>query len=371
MSAPQSPHEEPPTDPSGPAASAAADPSAVAEGGAAPLAIEVRGLTRRYGELVALDGVSFEVRRGEIFGVLGPNGAGKTTLLDTLEGLAPPQAGSAHVLGLDVARAPQRVKQRIGVQLQASSYPAYLTLTEILELFGSFYERRADPAALLARVGLEGRARSRVGQLSGGLAQRFSIVAALVNEPELVFLDEPTAGLDPDARRALWELVREVRAAGTTVVLTTHYMEEAELLCDRVAILEGGRVVAMDTPLALVRRLDAPYRVRLLTREPLPRARLEGLPGVVGVEQERTEEGALARLHAASAEAAAAASALAAEAGAGLLDLLVEPATLEELFLALTGRHLGADRHEAGAPSASAPPAGAGDADGPPGGGGG
>ena len=338
MSTSPSQHDQPPSV-AAPCAGRAPDD------GAEPLAIEVRGLTRRYGPLLALDGVSFEVRRGEIFGVLGPNGAGKTTLLDTLEGLAPPQGGSAHVLGLDVAREPRRVKQRIGVQLQASSYPAYLTLTEILQLFGSFYERRADPAALLARVGLLERARSRVGQLSGGLAQRFSIVAALVNEPELVFLDEPTAGLDPDARRALWELVREVRAAGTTVVLTTHYMEEAELLCDRVAILDGGRVVAMDTPRALVRRLDAPYRVRLLTREPLPEARLAALPGVVGVEQERSEEGALARLHA----------------GAGLLDLLVEPATLEELFLTLTGRHLGSDQHEAGVA-----PAGTGVADGAP-----
>ncbi len=331
-----------------PPASAAASPHDDAPSERAILAIAVRELTRRYGELTALDCVSFEVRRGEIFGLLGPNGAGKTTLLDTLEGLAPPQGGSARVLGLDVAREPARVKQRIGVQLQASSYPAYLTLAEILQLFGSFYEQRADPDALLQRVGLADRARSRVGQLSGGLAQRFSIVAALVNEPELVFLDEPTAGLDPDARRALWELVREVRAAGTTVVLTTHYMEEAERLCDRVAILEAGRVVALDTPPALIRRLDAPYRVRLLTREPLSEARLSALPGVVGVELERRSEGALARLSAESAEAAAAAAAIAHEAGGELRDLLVEPATLEELFLALTGRHLGGGEQGAG-----------------------
>ncbi len=310
-----------------------------------PLAIEVHGLTRRYGSLVALADVSFAVRRGEIFGVLGPNGAGKTTLLDTLEGLALPQGGSVHVLGLDIARSPQQVKQRIGVQLQASNYPAYLSLMEILQLFGSFYERCSDPETLLSRVGLVGRAHSRVGQLSGGLAQRFSIVAALVNNPELVFLDEPTAGLDPDARRSLWDLVREVRAAGTTVVLSTHYMEEAEQLCDRVAIIDGGCIVAVDTPRALVRRLDAPYRVRLLTRDPLPQARLTSLPDVFGVEQERTDEGVLVRLHTANAEAAAAAASLTAEVGAGLLDLLVEPATLEDLFLVLTGRHLGADQH--------------------------
>ena len=189
--------------------------------------ITARGLVKRYGALTALDGASFSVTGGEIFGILGPNGAGKTTLVEILEGLTPASAGTASVLGIEVTEHAQAVKAQIGVQLQAASYHQYLTLREILELFGSFYPRRADPIELLRRVRLEDRAESRMRTLSGGMKQRFSIVAALVNEPEVVFFDEPTAGLDPDARRDLWEIVRSVRASGATVVLTTHYMEEA------------------------------------------------------------------------------------------------------------------------------------------------
>ena len=303
--------------------------------------IEVRGLTRRYGDLVALDDVSFDVQRGEIFGVPGPNGAGKTTLVETLEGLNRPDGGTASVLGLNTVVDLDALKERIGVQLQASSYHRFLTLREILELFGSFYPRSADPDALLEQVGLADRAGTRVSQLSGGLAQRFSIVAALVNEPEVVFLDEPTSGLDPDARRDLWRLVREVRDGGATVVITTHYMEEAQTLCDRVAFLNAGRIAAIDTPGALVRTLDAPYRVRMTTDVALDIAAVAAIAGADGATSDQTPEGHVTRLEAQHASVAAALTALATEAGAAITDLAVEPATLDDVFLAVTGRGLG------------------------------
>ncbi len=305
--------------------------------------IDVRGISRQYGELTAVDGVSFTVDRGEIFGILGPNGAGKTTLVEILEGLNRPTAGEATVLGYDIRTQIGEVKKRVGVQLQASSYHQYLTLREILELFGSFYLRSADPAELLARVHLEDRADARMSQLSGGMKQRFSIVAALVNEPDLVFFDEPTAGLDPDARRDLWQIVREVREAGATVVLTTHYMEEAEALCDRVMLMERGRIAALDTPPGLVRSLHAPYRIRITTSEPLDLVAVAALPGTTEVV--RDEEGSLhvVQLRAQDApRTVAALTALASSAGAEVVDLAVLPSTLEDVFLAVTGKELSA-----------------------------
>jgi ABC-2 type transport system ATP-binding protein len=323
--------ETPAPTPPGPPAHASGDP-----------VIAVRGLTKRYGGLTAVDSASFEVHRGEVFGILGPNGAGKTTLVEMIEGLTVPTSGSATVLGHDVLTETVRVKERIGVQLQASSYHRYLTLREILELFGSFYPRAADPDRLLERVGLADRARSRVGRLSGGLQQRFSIVAALVNEPELAFFDEPTAGLDPDARRGLWRLIEDVRALGSTVVLTTHYMEEAERLCDRVAILDHGRIVAIDTPEALVRRLDAPFRVRITTAAPLATAaRAERIDGASSCLARETPDGHVLELRATDAPAAAAALLdLARDAGVRVLDLVIQPLTLEDVFLELTGSAL-------------------------------
>src|SRR5581483_12482844 len=207
-------------------------------------AVEVRDLVKTYratggSSFNAVDGVSFEVGRGELFGFLGPNGAGKTTTLEILEGIREPTSGHARVLGLDCVSEREELKRRIGVQLQASAYFSFLTLEEILELFGSFYPVRRQPAELLGRVGLLEKRGAQVRHLSGGQARRFSVVAALVNDPEVVFLDEPTTGLDPAARRNVWELIREVnRDEGKTVVLTTHYMEEAELLADRVAIID-------------------------------------------------------------------------------------------------------------------------------------
>ena len=214
--------------------------------------IVARDLRKSYGPLAAVDGVSFEVAEGEVFGILGPNGAGKTTTLEMIEGMRPIDGGSATVDGLDVGAEPRAVKARIGIQLQSSAFFDELNLTELLVLFGHLYHVTADAAALLAQVELTEKARSRVRTLSGGQKQRFSIAAALVNDPRVLFLDEPTTGLDPQARRHLWGLIAEIRQRGHTVILTTHYMEEAETLCDRVAIMDAGRIVALDTPDALV-----------------------------------------------------------------------------------------------------------------------
>ena len=303
--------------------------------------IEVRGITKQYGELTALDGVSFTVQPGEIFGILGPNGAGKTTLVEILEGLTKPTAGDASVLGHDIRTATDEVKKRVGVQLQASSYHQYLTLREILELFGSFYPRSADAGELLQRVHLADRAEARIKQLSGGMQQRFSIVAALVNQPDLVFFDEPTAGLDPDARRDLWDIVRSVRDEGSTVVLTTHYMEEAEALCDRVMMMDRGRIAALDTPPGLVRSLHAPYRVRMTTLGQIDVTRVSALPGTSEVHH--FAEGNLEVLELRAEKApptVTALTGLAQDAGAEVVDLAVLPATLEDVFLSVTGRGL-------------------------------
>jgi ABC-2 type transport system ATP-binding protein len=222
-----------------------------AVGSGTPILV-VRDLRKRYGSLQAVDGVSFEVAQGEIFGILGPNGAGKTTTLEMIEGMRPIDGGTATVDGVDVGRNPRGVKARIGIQLQASAFFDELTLVELLDMFGQLYGHEVDELALLRDVELEEKAGSQVRTLSGGQKQRFSIASALVNEPRVLFLDEPSTGLDPQARRHLWGLIRTIRDRGHTVVLTTHYMEEAEELCDRVAIMDRGRIVALDSPQRLV-----------------------------------------------------------------------------------------------------------------------
>lgn len=219
--------------------------------------IEVTGITKRYGATQAVRGISFQVRVGEVFGVLGPNGAGKTTTLEMMESLRSIDGGSVTLDGLDVGSQPVQVRRVIGVQLQSSSFYRKVTLRESLELFASFYNNRIDAMELLRQVGLEDKARSYPERLSGGQKQRFSIAIALVNQPKVLFLDEPTTGLDPQARRSLWELIQTLKEQGLTIVLTTHYMEEAELLCDRVAIMKDGDIIALDSPRQLVRKLVA------------------------------------------------------------------------------------------------------------------
>jgi ABC-2 type transport system ATP-binding protein len=209
--------------------------------------IRVSDLKKYYGDVKAVDGVSFEVGKGEVFGMLGPNGAGKTTTIEVLEGLRPPDTGTVEVLGLDVCKHPQSIKERIGVQLQSVSLYPRLTVTELLDLFSSFFKHRVPTKQLIDAVDLGERANARSMNLSGGQQQRLSIALALVNDPEVVFLDEPTTGLDPQARRSLWDLIKGLQTKGKTVMLTTHYMEEAAELCDRVAIMDHGHILEMGT----------------------------------------------------------------------------------------------------------------------------
>ncbi len=218
--------------------------------------LEVNNLRKTYADgFEAVKGVSFSVKKGEVFGILGPNGAGKTTTLEMIEGLREITGGTARLDGLDVKRRPYAVKERIGIQLQSSAFFPNLSLVELLRLFNDLYAERSDPMELLREVGLEEKANAKAKELSGGQKQRFSIATTLVNKPVAVFLDEPTTGLDPQARRNLWDLIKAIQKKGTTVILTTHYMEEAQVLCDRVAIMDEGKIIAMDTPDHLIYKL--------------------------------------------------------------------------------------------------------------------
>lgn len=217
--------------------------------------IEVKKLTKRYDGKAVVDGISFEVKKGEVFGILGPNGAGKTTTLEMLEALRPIDEGSASLDGINVSKNPDKIKFLIGVQPQTPSFEEKTKLTELIDFFASTYGEKVNAKKFLADVQLSEKVNSYVEQLSGGQRQRFSIAAALVHGPKVFFLDEPTTGLDPQARRNLWDLIREVRGRGVTVVMTTHYMDEAELLCDRVAIMDSGKIIALDTPKNLIKAL--------------------------------------------------------------------------------------------------------------------
>ena len=300
------------------------------------VAIEVRDLCKRYGEVRAVDGISFDVMRGEVFGMLGPNGAGKTTTVEIVEGLRGADSGRVSVLGYDVARQTRAVKERIGVQLQQPALLPLLTVAEVLGLFGSFYAQPRPVDDLVRMVGLEESRDRRTGQLSGGQAQRLSVALALVNRPEILFLDEPTTGLDPQARANLWDLIETVRAEGTTVLLTTHYMEEAERLCDRVAIVDHGRIVALDAPRRLIdanfSETAVIFRMRAAPEPDL--ARLTGVHRVELVGDEVT-------LYSADVPATMAALlGWTRERGLRLEGLHVRGATLEDVFLRLTGRRL-------------------------------
>ncbi len=230
--------------------------------------IEVKDLTKKYnagdGKLVAVDKISFEVQKGEVFGLLGENGAGKTTTLEMIEGLRKPTDGEIKVLGHDVVHEVQDIKEKIGVQLQSSAYYDYLKLREILDLFGSFYQKHLDPDDLFKMVGLESKANQYIKNLSGGQKQRFSIIASLINDPDIVFLDEPTTGLDPIGRRNTWDIIAKIKGKGKTIILTTHYMEEAEILCDRVAIMEKGKIITIGKPHKLIEQTKTPYKIEFV-----------------------------------------------------------------------------------------------------------
>ena len=219
--------------------------------------ISVQHLTKHYGDFEAVKDISFEVEEGEIFGLLGPNGAGKTTTLEIIESLRPKTSGKVFVDGIDLDEQPQEIKKIIGVQLQASGFYPNLNLKELIELFAGLYNEKCDPITLLKSVQLEDKAGAKFKQLSGGQKQRFSILTTMINKPRVIFLDEPTTGLDPQARRNLWDLILDLKKKGTTIVITTHYMDEAEELCDRVAIVDSGRVIRLDTPDNLIDQLIA------------------------------------------------------------------------------------------------------------------
>ena len=219
--------------------------------------ISVQDLVKNYGHFEAVKGIGFEVYEGEIFGLLGPNGAGKSTTLEIIETLRPKTSGKIMVNGFDLDKQPNEIKKIIGVQLQTSGYYPGLNLLELIELFAGLYNRKADAMELLEMVNLKDKAKAKVKELSGGQKQRFSIATTLINDPKVVFLDEPTTGLDPQARRNLWDLVKQIRSRGTTVIITTHYMDEAEYLCDRVAIIDSGKIVALATPDKLIDDLVA------------------------------------------------------------------------------------------------------------------
>lgn len=302
-------------------------------------AIRVEGLVKRYGSFTAVDQVSFTVNRGEIFGILGPNGAGKTTTLEIIEGLQAPTQGRVTVLDLDISRHRNEVKARIGVQLQSSAYFDYLSLQEILSLLGTFYPKRIPPQTLLEQVGLLDKAGSYVKHLSGGQVQRFTVAASLINDPELIILDEPTTGLDPQARRNIWALIREIHQRGVTVVLTTHYMEEAEDLCDRLAIMDRGCLLAVDTPRNLINRLKAAYTVKLALDQPLTEGQMASLNGTVEFVQELDGNAYLLRLKSGPSSLGKVLDEMV-RSDINLERLEIAPVTLEDVFLELTGNEL-------------------------------
>ena len=311
-----------------------------------PTAVAVDGLVKTYptpdgDEFNAVDGMSFTVETGEIFGILGPNGAGKTTTLEIIEGVKRPTSGTASVLGMDIGSDAGRISEVIGVQLQAASYFEHLRLAEILELFGSFYGQALPADRLLDMVGLLEKRNALVRELSGDQAQRFSIVAALVNDPQIVFLDEPTTGLDPQARRNLWDVIQHLNSdLGKTVVLTTHYMEEAEVLSHRVGIVDAGRMVTIDTPAGLIAGLGVGNRIEFGVDGPAPIEEAERLPGLLDI---TPVVNGTVRYRASVGAPNLAVPALyqwAQDHDTELVDVNVRSATLEDVFLATTGKTL-------------------------------
>ena len=298
-------------------------------------ALRVEKLLKKYGEVLAVDGLDLEVREGECFGLLGPNGAGKTTTVEILEGLNEPTGGSVEVLGMQWASDERALRQRLGVSLQETHLPDRLTVEENLRMFRSFYQRGRPVEEVLDLVALREKRGSWTERLSGGQKQRLAVACALVSDPDLLFLDEPTTGLDPQSRRQLWDVVLEFKARGKTVLLTTHYMDEAERLCDRVAIIDKGKVIALGTPQELIASLGGQQVVELATERPLAVEELGGLPSVRGAR--KSADGialTVEQLHVALPAILAHAE------PSGLTRLSTHHATLEDVFVHLTGRHL-------------------------------
>ncbi|MFC9970664.1 ABC transporter ATP-binding protein [Spirillospora sp. NPDC127200] len=296
-------------------------------------ALEVRNLHKRYGRHVAVDDVSFTVEEGEIFGIIGPNGAGKTTTVESIAGLRTPDSGSISVLGLDPVRDRAEVRERLGVQLQESSFPDSIKVAEALGLYSSFYRDPVDWRELMELLGLTEQRNTRYKALSGGQKQRLSIALALVGDPKVAILDELTTGLDPQARRDTWSLIERVRDRGVTILLVTHFMDEAERLSDRIAVIDGGRVAAVDTPAGLIAQAGAAQQVRFRVGQPLDKSVLTGLPDVTDVEiiEDRWLVTGRGRLLSSVAGALARAQVVAE-------DLRVDQRNLDDAFVAFTGR---------------------------------
>jgi ABC-2 type transport system ATP-binding protein len=312
-------------------------------------AILCRDLRKRYparpAPVDAVNGLDLEVRSGECFGLLGPNGAGKTTTIEILEGLLPATSGEVEILGRRWGQDDDDLRQRLGITLQETRLAEKLTVLETLTLFRSFYQQGREPAEVMDEVGLTEKASAYVGKLSGGQKQRLAVACALVGDPELLFLDEPTTGLDPQSRRALWDIVRALKARGRTILLTTHYMDEAERLCERVAVVDHGRLIALGTPAELIARLGGEHLIEFVLEggAALAEERLRGLPGVVGV---RREDGLYSLAVTAPHIAVPALLERLQGDGHALAQLTTRHASLEDVFVTLTGRHL---RDEEGA----------------------
>ncbi|HEX4439574.1 MAG TPA: ABC transporter ATP-binding protein [Thermoanaerobaculia bacterium] len=302
-----------------------------------PLAVSCRGLKKHFGDVRAVDGLDLEIRPGECFGLLGPNGAGKTTTIEILEGLTPPDAGDVEILGRRWGRQDRELRERLGISLQESRLGEKLTVYETLELFRSFYARGRSPEQLMADLSLEEKRDARVGKLSGGQRQRLAVACALAGDPELLFLDEPTTGLDPQSRLQLWERIAVYKEAGRTVLLTTHYMEEAERLCDRVAVVDHGRIIALGTPAELIAGLHAPHIVEFATE---PDVSEEILAAVPGLGDRRRRDGRWLIGVPSLADSLPALLAALERAGTRPVTLSTHRSTLEDVFISLTGREL-------------------------------
>jgi ABC-2 type transport system ATP-binding protein len=300
-------------------------------------AVDCRNLKKHYADVKAVDGIDLFVESGECFGLLGPNGAGKTTTIEILEGLNEPDSGQVRVLGLSWDDDERELRERIGVSLQETQLSEKLTVVETLRLFRSFYRDGRDPDELLRDLSLDEKRNARVGKLSGGQKQRLAVACALIGQPDILFLDEPTTGLDPQSRLQLWDVVAKFRATGGTVLLTTHYMEEAERLCDRVGIVDHGHLIALGTPKELIAKLDAPHVIEFVSDPPLGGDVFNGISGFHGA----TARGGGLQLRVDSlAEAVPQLLAMIESRGAKLITLTTHAATLEDLFVALTGREL-------------------------------